>query len=300
METKMQLNVTTYVRDAIRAGLAFRPKERVEIDLSLLTENERAYLADTVTGCGDDIAYPHAIIPTPENLVQSIREQAARKERDEQAEISCAIRDAQDTLAKPVGRSYHNSHRGKAYEAYETYPGMQERRAQCEAYNQEQHRKQREAEQESRIAREKQEEEKERLKAERIEQLRAWAMAHGSDLLRARIENSYAWKELAKKEFVQAHLLEGFTIDTDNHAAGNELETPSLEEMQACNAIIDQVADNDVYGSTYLVTNSNTRTDTVTHSLIVEVRTPLGTAYTAKVLREFDSEDESVDEPDDE
>lgn len=296
METKMQLNVTTYVREAIRAGLAFRPKERVEIDLSLLTDNERTYLADTVTGCGDDIAYPHAIIPTPDNLVQSIREQAAKKEREEQAEISCAIRDAQDTLAKPVERSYRNSHRGKAWDAYENYPGMRERRAQCEAYNQEQHRKRREAEQEARDAREKQEEEKERLNTERVEKLRAWSTAHGSDLLRARIENSYAWKELAKKEFVQAHLLEGFTIDTDNHAAGNELETPSLEEMQACNAVIDRVADNDAYGSTYLVTNSNTRTDTITHSLIVEVRTPIGVAYTEKVLREFDADDAEDDE----
>lgn len=289
MNTKMQLVVKTDVSEAIRAGMACRVKERVDIDLALLTDMERDYLSSSITQNGEDITYCHYVVPTPEGVLQNIRDRAAKKERDEQAEIARAIRDAQDTLAKPVERSYCNSYRGKAWEAYENYPGMPERRAQCDAYNQEQHRKQREAEQESRIAREKQEEEKERLKAERIEQLRTWAMAHGSDLLKARIENNYTWKDLAKQEFAQAHLLEGFTLDTEYHASGEELDTPSLDEMRACNAVIDQVADSDVYGSTYLVTHRNTHTHTITHSLIVEIRTPVGLAYTVKVLSEFDA-----------
>lgn len=294
MQTKMQLTVTTYVREAIRAGLAFGYKERVEIDLSLLTDNERAYLADTVTGCGDKIEYPHAIIPTPDNLLQSIREQAARKEAEEQAEIALAIRDAQDTLAKPVGRSYHNSHRGKAYEAYENYPGMRERRAQCEANDTEQRQKRIEAEHEAQLARDKEYEESQRLKAERIEQLRAWGMEHGSDLLKARIEGDYTWQSLAHDEFVAHHALPGFEQDRkEYHSCGRKLAEPNLKEIEAYKQAVALVAGNNTYGEVCLM--RCTKNYVFSHRLTIEVFAPTKTDYIVKLLRQFDKYGDEVD-----
>lgn len=83
--------------------------------------------------------------------------------------------------------------------------------------------------------------EEQRRKADRerkekalVEAQEAWITAHGSDLLKARREGEYEWKDLAKKEYMNhalnmAGLPRGFKQDPDWFA---KRDHPTLEEIE--------------------------------------------------------------------
>lgn len=71
--------------------------------------------------------------------------------------------------------------------------------------------------------------------AERKDALRAWAAAHGSERLRALIEENFSWEGVAEDEFFASHMPEGFFTATDMPGDDWDRKTrtkPNLEEIQ--------------------------------------------------------------------
>ena len=72
--------------------------------------------------------------------------------------------------------------------------------------------------------------------------LRAWAEAHGTELLRARIEDGYDWQSLARREYCLGVLAAGAETEraVSPEAAGvvvEDRDRPDLEEIQAARRI---------------------------------------------------------------
>lgn len=68
------------------------------------------------------------------------------------------------------------------------------------------------------------------------ELLRAWALAHGSDLLRARLEEGMSWRKLAREEFARAvcrDLGDKWSIDGGVSRRETERSNATIEEIAA-------------------------------------------------------------------
>lgn len=70
--------------------------------------------------------------------------------------------------------------------------------------------------------------------------LRAWAMARGSDRLRALIEEDFSWEGVAEDEFFAANTPHGFLVANDmpgDDWSRKERTKPALEEIQALRSL---------------------------------------------------------------
>lgn len=76
--------------------------------------------------------------------------------------------------------------------------------------------------------------EREAREAAQREALRQWALAHGSELLRERIECGFDWRELAQNEYALAHAPKGHGLvqDTDESSPRKRPTLPELRELK--------------------------------------------------------------------
>lgn len=66
------------------------------------------------------------------------------------------------------------------------------------------------------------------------QELKAWALAHGSELVKARIEENMNWLELADKEYDRSRMPEGFDYkDEDDFDSCWDYKNPTLEHINA-------------------------------------------------------------------
>lgn len=76
--------------------------------------------------------------------------------------------------------------------------------------------------------------EEEQLKEAKKQGLRTWALENGSELLKARIEESMNWVELAEKEHDRSRMPEGFDYkDEDDYDSCWDYKNPTLEHISA-------------------------------------------------------------------
>lgn len=76
--------------------------------------------------------------------------------------------------------------------------------------------------------------EEERQKLGFKENMKAWALQNGSELLKARIEENMNWLELAENEYDQSRMPEGFQYkNEDNFDSCWDYKNPTLEHIQS-------------------------------------------------------------------
>lgn len=76
-----------------------------------------------------------------------------------------------------------------------------------------------------------------------IEKLKAWAVQHGSELLKARIASGFSFDALARKEFALS-VVSGFVLARDGDCESEESrDTPTLEEIRCFEKIKVAVGD---------------------------------------------------------
>jgi hypothetical protein len=127
-------------------------------------------------------------------------------------------------------------------------------------------------EQERKLRQEAEEQERKRKERERgIENLRAWAIENGSELLRARIEEGFEWIDLAKKEYALQFLSDFEIVSLPREGEIKERNKPSIEEINALRSVRNALGDKGRARLVRLVTYDESVT-----LVEVEVETPVG------------------------
>ena len=98
-------------------------------------------------------------------------------------------------------------------------------------------------EEEERRAREEKERRVEEEKERGENRLKGWAMANGSDLLKARIDMDFSWRELAEQEFFAVHCPAGYVLDCDiGYDQDKDRTVPDLREIEELRKAREQFA----------------------------------------------------------
>lgn len=286
MNTTLSITITVDRAACARAGYAVSSDTAtIEVDLSLLTPEERDEIARIhskgfgsppyLSSARDYESCSPACEPTTEAYLSMIRhalavranraaQEAAERLRDEAAGRA----DAQWALAQPIdgvwlhgmymipypAESGSGSHRRYAADAYDAVPGIRERRAEVALERERRIEVERRNEELRRLAAEAERRERAAREAAAVERLRTWAAVHGSELLAARIEGEYAWRDLAREEFTAMHAPSGYSPAPDEDRG--PVWSPSLEEISACRQARQLVVSHpEVYASVDLVSS---------------------------------------------
>lgn len=265
------------------AGYNWPSEVSIEVDLATFTQAERDYLVAHLDVTNNHYRCELDCVST-EEIVAAIKAAAAADAADDVAKRQAGEQAARTALGTPLGEwvtvrsdGWSLVHRpdyplyDAAADAYTLYPGIAERLREAEAEVARLNEKQAQAKQAEKQAAKD-------LAEQQTAALRAWAEQSGSELLKARLANGYDWRELAREEFVSAHTLPGFggLLEAD---AYEKLMTPTLDQMQAYQALCAEIENNSLYSEPKLLLNTVCDEDgeeSTYYSLVVRVHLPDG------------------------
>lgn len=247
-ETVMQLKVTiTSQSIAIRSNIALG-EHTVEVDLGSWTAEERGHLAahiNLLTNC----------LPAPEAILARVREDLAAEKRAAADELAKRAAATEAWLAAPDARCIrHNwsvfiSHQWGCPSDYGPQILLDDPRVIARMPRLEALAQQMRAEAETKAAADKTAAEARKaadMAAAEAGKLRLheWAMAAGSDLLKARIAGEYNWIALARREFAAGCVsaLPGDYIPEPDPWSPDDRDNPTLEEIREINLVSPLIA----------------------------------------------------------
>lgn len=247
-ETVMQLTVKIISQSfAIQKNVAMGDHQ-VEVDLSTWTPEERGHLSKhtgLLTNC----------LPIPEAILARVREeltaekQAAAKEHANRVETTEAWLAAPDAKCIRHNWTIFNNYQYGSPSDWGPQILLDDPRVIARMPRLETLAVQMRAESETKVAADKAARAAREAAENAAEEagkarLRDWAMADGSDLLKARIAGNYNWIALARREFAAgcvSALPGDYAIEPDTWSP-DDRDNPTLEEMREINLVAPLVA----------------------------------------------------------